>query len=312
MRSRALPIALALASLAAACSQPDTRSERAARLFVEQFWTTGKLNATSDMIAPGFVHHDNSLERGWQEEQEYVAARLAAFPDLHFTVESTTSDAKRAVVCWRWTGTQDGPWCGVPGSGRHVDVSGTSTFVVVNGLLAEVCSTWDTFPYGPLGTVQRPASAEVTEEDYEVYSRALDTLFAPSGPKVVHVADRTDLDDIVAPDLATSRNLLIARACPQLPFQVLESFIARNIVPTRLDNRFAGQLEVRTISDSDRKFPYPGIVTLSKIGYDEGHRNALLFVSYWCDVLCGGGSYVWLERPKDRWQPKQEVLAWIS
>lgn len=69
--------------------------------------------------------------------REASSAFLAAFPDLHFSIEALLSDGDR--VAWRWvmTGTHRGALGPFAASGARVTLPGVSLFTVRDGLIVE-------------------------------------------------------------------------------------------------------------------------------------------------------------------------------
>jgi hypothetical protein len=60
---------------------------------------------------------------------------------------------------------------------------------------------------------------------------------------------------------------------------------------------------------------YPGsqgIATLSRVGFSADGTQALFYVSNHCGGLCGGGSYVVMEKRDGRWMIGTEIEMWIS
>ncbi len=43
---------------------------------------------------------------------------LAAFPDVHFTIEELLVDGNRVILRWRNEGTHEGEFMGIPATGR--------------------------------------------------------------------------------------------------------------------------------------------------------------------------------------------------
>ena len=60
---------------------------------------------------------------------------------------------------------------------------------------------------------------------------------------------------------------------------------------------------------------YPGsqgILTLSRIGFSGDGTQALFYMSNRCGGLCGGGSYVLMEKRSGRWLIGKEIEMWVS
>jgi hypothetical protein len=55
-----------------------------------------------------------------------------------------------------------------------------------------------------------------------------------------------------------------------------------------------------------------GLVTVSEIRFDKGHKHALVSYSFRCGNLCGHGGAVQLEKVDGVWQHKSQCGDWIS
>ena len=72
-----------------------------------------------------------------------MATYLAAFPDLHFTVEDTVIQGERVVQVWRAHATHRGPLMNIPGTGRRIAVRGASLLTFREGKLYRAAYIWD-------------------------------------------------------------------------------------------------------------------------------------------------------------------------
>ena len=55
-----------------------------------------------------------------------------------------------------------------------------------------------------------------------------------------------------------------------------------------------------------------GAITLSRVGYDEELSEALVYVEYYCGILCATGKYFSLEKKDGTWIIIHEYMRWIS
>jgi steroid delta-isomerase-like uncharacterized protein len=68
-----------------------------------------------------------------------------AFPDFHAVVEDLVVDEASQTVAVRWMarGTHQGPYLGVPATGRTIHFQGIEIIRVKDGLIAERWGEWD-------------------------------------------------------------------------------------------------------------------------------------------------------------------------
>jgi len=61
------------------------------------------------------------------------------------------------------------------------------------------------------------------------------------------------------------------------------------------------------------KYPNsPGITLISPPGMDAAHSRALLYVGNSCDLLCGGGTLIFLSKENGEWKVENKVTIWVS
>jgi hypothetical protein len=63
----------------------------------------------------------------------------------------------------------------------------------------------------------------------------------------------------------------------------------------------------------NQKYPHAaGFTLLSAIGFNEQHRQALVYVGDSCNVLCGAGYLVLLEKKHDKWAAVKTAVIWTA
>ena len=113
------------------------------REFFAQVWNQGSEAAIDRFIAadaagndPDFGMGREGFKRQWREWQ-------AAFPDIHFAIEEMVAEGDTVVTRWTLTGTQQGPFLGIPATGRRIEVSGMSLDHLKDGVLVSGFDGWD-------------------------------------------------------------------------------------------------------------------------------------------------------------------------
>jgi steroid delta-isomerase-like uncharacterized protein len=139
---------------AAPAGTPDVAANKAqARRWFEDFANTGDLAVADELFAPDHVHHeaDNpGRGSGPEGQKQLIAAARAAFPDLTYAVEDLVGAGDRVLARYVFTGTQQGPYNGIPATGKSVTVTGMAIFRFEGGKIAE---TW--VIYDVLGLLQQ-------------------------------------------------------------------------------------------------------------------------------------------------------------
>jgi steroid delta-isomerase-like uncharacterized protein len=75
--------------------------------------------------------------------KQMVSGLLAAFPDLHFTIEDQIVAGDKVSTRWSADGTNTGPFGDVPATGRRVHVDGLILDRLENGRVIERWEQWD-------------------------------------------------------------------------------------------------------------------------------------------------------------------------
>ncbi len=113
---------------------------------------TGNPVLGDQVFSPGYVNHDPAvpLATDWPSYRSVIEAQRAAFPDLRLTIEDVIASGDRVALRVRWTGTQLGPFNGIPATGRHVEIGLNVIYRVADGQIVE---GWDA--YDVAGLIQQ-------------------------------------------------------------------------------------------------------------------------------------------------------------
>jgi len=87
---------------------------------------SGHLEEFHDIFAPGVTDHDPAPDQGPGSEGfiKFFTQFRHAFPDLKIAVEHLTADDDSVAIAYTVTGTQDGPFQGIPATGRKIKARG--------------------------------------------------------------------------------------------------------------------------------------------------------------------------------------------
>lgn len=116
----------------------ESDNERLVRAFVEAVINRGDEALLPGLVAADHVGHDPLGDHYGVDGMRIAVAELrAAFPDLGLTVEDVVAAGDRVVHRYTLTGTQSGPFLGLPPTGRSVKATGIALHRVAGGKLAE-------------------------------------------------------------------------------------------------------------------------------------------------------------------------------
>ena len=123
-----------------------TSNAEMVRDLLDAVWNRGDVSGIETSVAADHADHGpDAVDVGRAHMIEELAEYRAAFPDLHMTFEDQISEADRVVTRWTATGTQLGPFQGIPATGRQVKVSGIFINRVVGGQITESWTSYDRF-----------------------------------------------------------------------------------------------------------------------------------------------------------------------
>ncbi|HEX8632680.1 MAG TPA: ester cyclase [Pyrinomonadaceae bacterium] len=147
---------------------PAEDNKAVVRRFYEELWNERNIEVADEIIAADCVTHqlgsgvaDAGTPRPPELIKQHVAAWLAGFPDLHFTIEQVLAEADRVVTHSRMRGTHSGAWQGLAPTGRAVSLPMIVIQRIRGGKIAEDWVLVDSLGfYQQLGLV--PPTEEIT------------------------------------------------------------------------------------------------------------------------------------------------------
>ena len=106
----------------------------------------GDVSIADRVFAPDCVIHINgSPDPNLSVDgfKQIMSGLLAAFPDLHLTVDDQVEAGDRVATRWSAEGTNSGPFGPVSATGRRVRVTGLILDRVAGGKVVERWEQWD-------------------------------------------------------------------------------------------------------------------------------------------------------------------------
>lgn len=124
----------------------DNIGSQIERLF--ELWNTHDADAMPELYAPGAIIRDATDPDAAARNPEAIVARarmiLGGFSDARFERLSTTIHDDRAFIEWRFTGTHDGEFLGVPATGLPTENLGMSVVAFdADGMATGETAYWD-------------------------------------------------------------------------------------------------------------------------------------------------------------------------
>jgi steroid delta-isomerase-like uncharacterized protein len=101
----------------------------------------GDIDAAVECLAPDFSGYFTGMPEAVHGpegfKQMYLGFIKPSFPDQRITIEEELASGDRVAVQVSWTATQQGPFLGIPPSGKGIVVAGTGIFRVVDGKITD-------------------------------------------------------------------------------------------------------------------------------------------------------------------------------
>ncbi len=139
-------------------SGSDATDPRAQALRVFSLISTGDLALVEDLIADDYVDHRGG-PTGREAFAHGLAAIRAAFPDWTSTPDDLVVEGDRVGARWTVRGTHQGPFLGMPATGRTIVMQEAGILRFRDGRLAELWRVADELALlRQLGALPDPAA----------------------------------------------------------------------------------------------------------------------------------------------------------
>ena len=128
--------------------------------FIDEVINQGRYEVCDEIVAEDFIELDPlpGQRQGREGLKEVIAMMRSAFPDIHWVTDESIASGEKVVTRFTWTGTQRGPFLGIPATGRPVTVKGVVIDRLVNGRMTDSRILMDTFGMMvQLGVIPPPA-----------------------------------------------------------------------------------------------------------------------------------------------------------
>jgi predicted ester cyclase len=105
------------------------------RLFTEGM-NGGNDTVVDEVLAEDYTNHSFGAN-GRDAMKGVIGGFRSAFPDIQITIDERIVVGDRAAQRGHFTGTHEGEFAGMPGTGKHVTVQFMDWWVMRDGLLAD-------------------------------------------------------------------------------------------------------------------------------------------------------------------------------
>jgi steroid delta-isomerase-like uncharacterized protein len=102
-------------------------------------WNKGDVDAVDGLVSDAYVRHDPNFPevRGSEQEKQFMAMSLSAFPDLRFTLEDLVAEGDKVVARFTMSATHRGELLGIPPTGKQLTLTVMEIFRIAGGRIEE-------------------------------------------------------------------------------------------------------------------------------------------------------------------------------
>jgi predicted ester cyclase len=157
MRLLMLAALAGLATAASPAAADPEASKQLYRSYIEDVVNKRQPEAADRYLAVEFIEHNPNLPQVSPDGSNSLRRCLPDSAYYHGEIQEILAEGNKLVVRVLWTGTQDGPFIGLPASGNKLRFSTADFFRVEDGKLAEHWDVVDSLPRAiALGLVPAP------------------------------------------------------------------------------------------------------------------------------------------------------------
>jgi hypothetical protein len=171
-------------------------------------------------------------------------------------------------------------------------------------------------------------SPELIEaEEYAVYSILIESWYVHNNIRLIVIEDHSKVDSLV--EGLDNRLDPLMEELPDVKKELIDDFKIRNIqsVPLKplislhVPSLLIRNNEIEDIFQTDgdgweefyQRYPNsPGIITLSRVGFNPYMDQALVYIGNQSHWRAGSGHFVLLRKENDMWKVQDNIMIWIS
>lgn len=119
------------------------------RRHLEEMWHGGDLEVAEELCSDSLTYHDpaSSAVISLDSYKDYITTVRQAYPDLRYIIYDMIAEDNKVMVRWCFEGTHKAMIRGIPATGRKVDFTGMSQYIIEDGKINEAWTNWDTYGY---------------------------------------------------------------------------------------------------------------------------------------------------------------------
>lgn len=171
---------------------------------------------------------------------------------------------------------------------------------------------------------------KVTAEEYAVYSAVIQAMYVKEQDKTIVIAIHTTFYNYksIWQKPEDYMRVMLEQLTP-ISLDTVEDLEKKNKERSELESRLnltvnyvllGKQASTNTPEDYAAqwrsfydKYPgSPGIISLSRVGFNADRKQAIVYVANSCGGLCGKGYYVLVTKDSGDWRIERDLMLWVS
>ncbi len=106
--------------------------------FIEKVWNKADMAALDELTLATYTYHlGGQPARDRAAMQQFVQAVHVAFPDWRVQIQTIVAEGDSVAVQWNGRVTHQGPFQGLPPTGKAIDVAGINLYLIQDGKIAQ-------------------------------------------------------------------------------------------------------------------------------------------------------------------------------
>lgn len=105
--------------------------------YLETAWNKRDVTIVDELVAPDFVQHAANVPPGRDGVKKFFQMLYGGIPDAHFTLENIIAEGNQVATRFTLRGTHQGPFLGIPPTGKPVTVTGMALLGLRDGKISE-------------------------------------------------------------------------------------------------------------------------------------------------------------------------------
>lgn len=127
------------------------------RRYLETAWNKKDATIIDELVSPDFVQHAANVPPGRDGVKKFFMMLYGGIPDAHFTMEDMVADEQKVATRFTVRGTHQGPFLGIPATGKSLTLTGMSLLGMRDGLITDNWNELDMLgALQQLGVIPKP------------------------------------------------------------------------------------------------------------------------------------------------------------